>query len=222
MKQKILLSLLGVLMAFPVFARDFEYTYEGQTLTYTVIDEDAKTCMTKEGDGKNYNPGNNISGDLILPENPKDGDVKYILTKIPSLSFFGCDISSVVIPESVTSIGAFSFLGCSGLKSVIIPGSVTSIGDNAFTDCKSLDKATFASVEALCNIDFVNDAANPLFYAQHLYINGEEVTDLVIPESVTTIGNYAFNACTNLKSVVIGNSVQTIGWQAFSWCRSLT
>ena len=64
--KKFLLLLLGAILSLPVMARDFTYKYEGQTLTYTVIDEDAKTCMTKAGGGV-YSPGNNVSGDLVIP-----------------------------------------------------------------------------------------------------------------------------------------------------------
>ncbi|MBP3889669.1 MAG: hypothetical protein J6D01_00500, partial [Muribaculaceae bacterium] len=66
MKQ-LLFTLLGVLLALPGIARDFTYEYEGQTLTYTVIDEEAKTCRTKEGTYPNPNPGNSVSGVLEIP-----------------------------------------------------------------------------------------------------------------------------------------------------------
>lgn len=125
-----------------------------------------------------------------------------------------------IIPKSVTFIGKSAFSGCS-LTSIEIPNSVTVIEDEAFRICSSLTKATFASIESLCNIDFGGYSANPLSVAHHLYINGEEVTEVVIPESVTSIGENAFNGCSDLSSVVIPNSVTSIGNSTFYNCTCL-
>ena len=136
--KKILLTLLGVLLALPGIARDFTYEYEGQTLTYTVIDEDAKTCQTKAG---NYYgaAGNSVSGVLVIPSLAKDGDVEYAVTSISHRAFIDCSyLTSVTIPNSVNSIGNQAFNGCSRLTSVIIPNSVTEIGSEAFEDCSGL------------------------------------------------------------------------------------
>ncbi|MDE6654752.1 MAG: hypothetical protein K2K37_10240, partial [Muribaculaceae bacterium] len=94
--KKLMLVFMGFIVIFPMFARNFEYTYEGQTLTYTVISEEDRTCMTKEGDG--WSPGNNVSGNLIVPDVVLDGDTEY----------------------SVTEIGSFAFVECKGLVSVTI------------------------------------------------------------------------------------------------------
>ena len=134
----------------------------------------------------------------------------------------GQEVNDLVIPNSVTSIRQCSFSGCSGLSSVTIPENVTSIGVGAFYGCTGLTMAEFASIESLCNISFGNEAANPLYYTHHLYIDGQEVTNLVIPEGVTSIGWYAFNGCSGLTSVAIPNSVTTIGSLAFYGCSGLT
>ena len=131
-------------------------------------------------------------------------------------------LTSVTIGNCVTSIGEYAFSGCSGLTEVIIPNTVISIGINAFRNCTGLTKAEFASVESLCAISFDYSDSNPLSYAHKLYIDGKEVKNLVVPNTVTSIGNYAFNGCSGLTSVTIGNAVTSIGDKAFNGCSGLT
>ena len=132
------------------------------------------------------------------------------------------DVTDLVIPNSVTSIGDFAFYNCSGLTSVTIPNSVTNIGNHAFYECTGLTKVNITDIAAWCNIAFSSSYSNPLYYANHLYLNDVEVTDLVIPNSITSIGSYAFYKCNSLTSVTIPNSVTSIGYSAFAYCRGLT
>ena len=137
----------------------------------------------------------------------------------------------IVIPEyvehkgatySVTSIGNEAFLYCS-VTSVTIGNSVESIGERAFDGCSGLTSVHISDIAAWCNIDFVSRYySNPLYYAHHLYLNGEEVKDLVIPNSVTSIGSSAFSGCSGLTSVTIPNSVESIEYGAFYDCSGLT
>ena len=131
-------------------------------------------------------------------------------------------ISSIVIPNSVTSIGSSAFKGCTGLTSVTIGNSVTSIRDNAFRNCNGLKGVHISDISAWCGIDFGFNDSNPLYYANNLYLNGELVTELVIPEGVKEIKKYAFYGCTGLTSVEIPNSVTSIGDYAFYECYRLT
>lgn len=145
MRQKLLLLLLGVLSTLPALSKElprlFKYTYEGNTITYSVIDEDAKTCSVTS-ENSTATSENGISGALVLPANPKDGDIEFTLTHIAYSAFSGCiDLKSVVIPNSVTSIGSRAFYGCSGLLKVEIPNSVTAIGEYAFCRCSNLQAA---------------------------------------------------------------------------------
>ena len=149
--------------------------------------------------------------DLVIPES---------VTSIGGCAFSGCSgLTSVSIPESVTSIGSSAFSGCSGLTSLTIPNSVTSIGGYAFSGCSGLTSVHITDLAAWCNISFGD---NPLSYAHHLFLNGEEVTDLTIPESVTSIGSSAFWGCSGLTSLTIPNSVTSIGNYAFGGCSGLT
>ncbi len=136
---------------------------------------------------------------------------------------------SIVIPEtvvyqdvsySVTSIGDRAFWSCSGLTSITISNSVTSIGEYAFEGCSGLKKVIVSDIAAWCGIKF---GSNPLAYAKHLYSDeNTEIKELVIPNSVTSIGDRAFLGCSGLTSVTIPNSVTSIEQNAFRDCSGLT
>lgn len=134
----------------------------------------------------------------------------------------GQEVKDLIIPDSVTKIGRSAFDECSGLTSVTIPNSVTEIEYHAFRYCSGLTSVHIEDLAAWCKIKFKHKTANPLRYAYHLYLNGQEVKDLIIPDSVTTIGDYAFNCCYKLTSVTIPDSVTTIGDEAFYYCPNLT
>lgn len=138
-----------------------------------------------------------------------------------------CDESisgDVVIPSTleghpVTSIGSHAFYDCGSLTSITIPDSVTSIGSHAFDVCNSLEDVYYTGdIAGWCAIDFFDSSSNPIYYAENLYINGVLIKELVIPDSVTNIGDNAFHNCDSLKIATIGKNVTQIGNYAFCNC----
>ena len=132
----------------------------------------------------------------------------------------------LVIKEGTTCIGYQAFNYCTGLTSVTIPESLTHVDYRAFYNCVGLTAVHITDLAAWCKIEFqwddVSSSSNPLFYAHHLYLNGEEMTDLVIPDGVTSICRYAFDNCTGLTSVIIPEGVTRISSEAFRSCGNLT
>ena len=234
--RRYLLWLLTLITSIPVVARDFSYSYDGKTLKYEVVDEEAKTCTVKS----NY-----VSGTVVIPATASDGTNNFLVTAIKDFAFQYCSgITSITIPDWVSSIGNSAFSGCSGLKSINIPNSVTTIGDLAFDYClelksisipssvTSIGATPFSSCNNLESINVDNQNKNYSSVDGVLFDKSKQTiitypikkggSTYSIPNSVTTIGNLAFDKCTSLTSVTIPNSVTTIGNSAFSGCKGLT
>ena len=235
--KKVLLMMLGVLIALPGLSRDFTYEYEGQTLTYTVYDEDAKTCMTKAGvySGGVTTPGNAVSGRVVIPSLVSDGTDEYTVTQIGSNGFpANPDLTEIVFPETLTYIGNYAFLDCKGLTSVFIPASVTGFGRYPFQRCTGLIKSLCPNTldgDLFSNgVTIQYDPEDILFEDGWVY-NKDKTTiicapltlegEYTIPAGINTVGQYAFASCSGLTSIDCG-SVTTIGDNAFYGCNGLT
>ena len=163
---------------------------------------------------KNLYINNELATSITIPNG---------VTAISSYAFRDCTgLTSVTIGNSVTSIGESAFRGCSGLTSVTIGNGVTSVGESAFAGCKKLQDLYITDIAAWCNI---SGLYNLMYYSlsnKNLYINNELATSIAIPDSVTSIGNYAFYNCSGLTSITIPDSVTSIGYYAFFGCSGLT
>ena len=144
------------------------------------------------------------------------------VTTLESCVFADCSaLTSVTIPNGVISIGGGAFADCPALTSVTIPSSVTRIDGGAFHNCTGLTSVHIKDLTAWCNIIFEEAYSNPLYYAHRLFLNEEEISELVVPSGVSKIGNYSFLGCMNLTSVLIPSSVNSIGNFAILFCLEL-
>ena len=139
------------------------------------------------------------------------------VTSIGESAFGGCEsLTSIEIPDGVTSIGKYAFNGCMGLTGIEIPDSVTSIEDGAFRGCVGLKSI----VVGQGNTEYTSPGNNCIIEkSSNTLLRGCDST--IIPNSVTSIGNYAFSCCTKMVSIKIPNGVTSIGDCAFEGCSSL-
>ena len=139
--------------------------------------------------------------------------------------FTGCEnITSLSFGDSVEHIPAYlcAERWAKNLTSLTIPERVTSIGYNAFSGCESITKTNYTGdIAGWCNIEFAYKSSNPISYSHNLYINEQEIKDLVIPDSVKSIWDYAFYGCSSLREIIIHNSVTDIGKYAFDECPNI-
>ena len=134
------------------------------------------------------------------------------------IKYFNLD--TFVIPDGVTSVGKDAFVDYHSLTSITIPNSVRKIEEGAFENFSSLEKVNITDIANWCTIEFAG--TNPLYFAGDLYLNGNLVTELVIPNSVTNIEERAFYRCSSLTNVTIPDSTKSIGEYAFWNCENLT
>lgn len=137
---------------------------------------------------------------------------------IGNKAFIECPLDSISIGDSVKVIGDYAFASCANLRSVSLGSSLEMIGKLAFDDCPYISNVHIKDIAAWCKTKLYNFWSNPGLKAEHIYVNGEEVKDLVIPDGVKHISAYAFYDWDCLKTVTIPNSVETIGKEAFCGC----
>ena len=149
------------------------------------------------------------------------------ISTIGTYAFQNCKkITNIVIPEGVTTIGSGAFSGCSALTSITIPSSVKSIKSGAFRMCNALTSINYlGTIGDWCGMEFEGsgrfNVSTPLVNGAILYIDNKQVTDVVIPNTITKINDLVFYNYTSLKSITIPETVKEIGKDAFNGCTSL-
>ena len=207
MKQILLLIAMLVLAVVPMWAEEEEH-YWVDDILYTINDDSTSVTVKTCSDGMTS---------LVIPSSVNIDGVNYRVTDIGEGAFDDdWYLRYVDTGDGVERIGANAFNNITHLDSVTIGRSVSSIGYNAF-DYSSLRKVLIKDLAAWCNIDFANYRANPIYQNAHLVLNGEVITDLIIPETVTEIKNNAFAGGT-FTSVTFPKGLTRIGAYAFNYC----
>ena len=232
--KHILLPVLMLAMLLPTTAMAYDFEVGG--IYYDINGSEATVAQS---------PSYSYSSDIVIPPSVTYGGTTYPVTAIGTRAFYGCYyVSSVSMPNTIVEIGERAFYYCenladfttgnsvmtigeyafcgTALTSIAIPASVTTIGRNAFLGCEFLERVNITDLTAWCNIDIKGIDANPLYCAHHLYLNGSEVTNLVIPSGVTEVKSYSFYGCTGLTSVSIPSGVTAIKSWSFTECRNIT
>ena len=165
-------------------------------------------------------------------------------TEITDIEYSEFGISVIRFAESVTTIGAGAFNNCRNLSNISLPESVTTIEERAFFECTNLECMTLgskirtcgsqafdlcielfslhiSSVGDWCKIEFADPTANPLYYCGYFIVNGNKLSDIIIPSWASHIGNYAFYNYNLMSSIHLSDKVESIGKDAFKGCESL-
>ncbi|WP_289202220.1 leucine-rich repeat domain-containing protein [Xylanibacter rodentium] len=195
---KLLWLMLLALLPTQLSARDFEYTYEGQTLTYTVLNEEAKTVQTKAGvySSGTATPGNSVSGILNIPANVTDeSGEQFTVTQIGQNGFPKCEITEIHFPETLTQIRDYAFQDCNQLEEVSLPSSLTTLHNGVFQTASALKSVRFEYSElnlTLGNNVFQNAPIESIYYGRNVNL------DKVVSER------------SSLKSIEISDSLTKI------------
>lgn len=200
------LSILFGMTSITSFAYDIKVMNEDGIIIYYSWNDNKTELAVSSGD---YDFSGLESGRLVIPENVAYQRKVYQVTSIEKRAFYYCrGLKSVVISNSVITIGEDAFNHCENLKSVVISNSVTSIKRCAFYCCSSLNNLVIPN-----SVTSIETSA---------FLGCEALKSVVIPNSVTSIGNKVFQGCSDLLDVVIPNSVKSIGDQAFYGCNKMT
>ena len=237
MKQfKLKLSVLAALLSMNIGI--FAYDFEVDGIYYNILSETDKTCEVTSGSSSDT-----YTGTIVIPESVKHNNTNYEVIAIGNYAFeYYATLTNVTIPNSITAIGQGAFKACSALENLTIPNSVTEIGGWAFADClaltsitipssvKNIGFGTFSRCAALTEINVENGNINyssqngVLFnYDKTILVQcpGGKSGEYIIPNSIKTIGNYAFEGCTSLTNIIIPNSVTKISAYAFYGCAKI-
>ena len=176
------------------------YDFESAGIYYNITGNNTVEVTYSDRDNNTY------SGSISVPETVTNNGTEYSVTKIGEYAFQGSAVTSVSMPECITSIGTSAFSGCQNLESVTLPESLTTFGSYAFSSCKSLKAIKIPSV-----VTTIPDRC---------FSGCSSLESVTIPEGVTDIGGVAFFGC-NLKALTLPESLEAIGSSAFYGNQSL-
>ena len=262
MKRKITILTIAFLSSMLMYANVFAAATGrcGDSITWTLDDSGN---LTLSGSGEMWNNGYDDSP--FKDYEIRKATVKYGITSIGDCAFYGCSglteltlpnsvtsigdgafrgctgLTELTLPNSVTSIGDGAFRGCPGLTELILPNSVTSIGESAFSGCSGLEKIAVESGNSCydsrdnCN-SIIDTETNTLIVGcknsvipnsvrsigDYAFYGCSGMTELILPNSVRSIGDYAFYGCSGMTELILPNSVTSIGDCAFYGCSGLT
>ncbi len=152
------------------------------------------------------------------------------IESIPYEAFARChSLNGFTLPQTVEEIGYAAFFECAALQEINIPAAVKESAIGAFAGCDSLNAVHITDIDAWSRIVFglnythphFHEGASPLYYAKNLYLNGELVKEVTIPEDVTDLSDLAFAGCTSLEKIILPEGLVVIGEEAFKNCTSL-
>lgn len=219
----ITVSLLFISISIPAFADDVIQSGTWGSISWTLNETTGELVISGEGDIESLRDQNDAAW-VPYKNNIKTVTIEDGVTGIGFYAFANCDnLSSVTIPESVTTIRAWSFKECQSLREVVIPNSCVNVSDDVFLWCNNIVSMTMPMNAVGClpergvkTIVITNGTSIPgsAFYRR----DAESIT---LPDSVTSIGSYAFYNCGVLKNLNIPKSLTEIGDNAFEWCYSL-
>ena len=215
------------------------YDFEKDGLYYNFVSGTSDQIAVTYNDKYNTD----YSGDIVIPQTVSRNNITYKVTIIGNSAFYWCEkLTSVVLPNTIQTIESWAFCG-SSLPTVTVPESVTKIGDYAFINSKlttinvAENNTVYASIDGVL---YNKDKTTLLFYpcgrtktdftvpdsvtsiGEYAFASCSNLTSINIPNSVNSIGEYAFESCSNLVSINLPNSITTIGWGTFSYCTGLT
>lgn len=224
MEQIIKKLIMSLVLCLLTYTGTFAYDFEVNGIYYNVVSLSDLTVAVTSGNKK-------YSGEITIPAEVVYNGKTLKVIEITQEAFQGCkQLTSVIIPNSVTSIVNYAFSECSSLSSIIIGESVTSIGEYCFAKCSSMESITipnsvtsiggycFAECSSLVSITIPNSVTT---IGEACFLECSSLLSIDIPQSVTSIGEYCFQNCSSLVSIVIPNSVTSMDDYCLSLCSSL-
>lgn len=210
--KRVLGLFFGIILSFSSYA----YNERVGMLNYSFdfVNKTAELAKDDANDSK-------YEGNIVIPDTVELDGVKYKVVSIGREAFMGCTmVDTVTVPEGVTRIRESAFEKCK-LSYIKLPSTLKSIDAYAFEDCQSLDGVEISDIASWCSVVFEYIESNPINFAKHLYVDGKEVDNLIIPEGLIEIKDFAFCNCESLKSLSTPSSLMQIGTYAFYNCVGL-